>query len=181
VYLSVLLRHSGANMIWVIFPLFLLGLGISMPLIGALYLVNAGTQFLVMQSIDRFNSVKLVLAGLVFSAVAFVSFTFASSFTELFPTQILLGLSFAMLYVGSLRFLMERNVERATSTGILGSVMGISAVIGPFFGGLISLSFGYEATMYAASMMTLIGIATFLPGLRQRINQQTAPSGRSPD
>ncbi|MFQ6107628.1 MAG: MFS transporter [Thermoplasmata archaeon] len=179
VYLSVLLRHSGANMIWVIFPLFLLNMGISKALVGVLYLVNAGTQFLVMQSIDRFNSVKLVLAGLVFSSMTFVSFTFADNFMEMFPTQIMLGLSFGMLYVGSLRFLMERNIERATSTGLLGSVMSISAIIGPFFGGLISMSFGYEATMYAASIMTSIGIATFLPGLRQRINEQSVPLGRS--
>lgn len=179
VYLSVLLRHSGANMIWVIFPLFLASLGIGKLLIGVLYLVNAGTQFLVMRSIDKFNSVKLVLAGLVFSAITFISFTFANNFLEVFPTQLLLGFSFALLYVGSLRFLMERNVERATSTGMLGSVMSISAIIGPFFGGLISMSFGYEATMYAASIMTMIGTVTFLPGLRQRINQPKGPSSQS--
>lgn len=180
VYLSVLLRHSGANMIWVIFPLFLISLGMDTSMVGLLYLVNAGTQFLVMHSIDRFNSVKLVLGGLVFSAVTFMSFTFAGNFVEMFPTQILLGFSFALLYVGSLRFLMERNIERATSTGMLGSVMSISAIIGPFFGGLISMSFGYQATMYAATIMTLFAIATFLPGIRQRINQRTALSDQFP-
>lgn len=181
VYLSMLLRHSGANMIWVIFPLFLLGLGMDRSLVGVLYLVNAGTQFTVMQLIDRFNCVKLILGGLIFSAATFVSFTLANDFIQVFPTQILLGISFALLYVGSLRFLMERNVEHATSTGILGSVMSISAIIGPFFGGLVSMAYGYEATMYAATIMTLIAIATFLPGIRQRINAQTVPSGRSSD
>ncbi|MEE9490350.1 MAG: MFS transporter [Thermoplasmata archaeon] len=179
VYLSVLLRHSGANMIWVIFPLFLLSLGMDKSMVGVLYLANAGTQFSVMQLIDRFNSVKLVLGGLMFSAVTFMSFTLAGNFVEILPTQILLGVSFALMYVGSLRFLMEKNIERATSTGMLQSVMSISAIIGPFFGGLISMAFGYHATMYAATIMTLIAIATFLPGIRQRINEQTAPSDPS--
>jgi MFS family permease len=181
VYLSVLLRHSGANMIWVIFPLFLLDLGMDKSLVGVLYLVNAGTQFSVMQVIDRFNSVKLFLGGLVVSAIAFMTFTLAHNFAEMLPTQILLGVSFALLYVGSLRFLMERNIERATSTGMLQSVMSISAIIGPFFGGIIAEYYGFHATMYAATIMTLIAIATFLPGIRQRINQQTAPSGPSQD
>lgn len=175
VYLSVLLRHTGANMIWVIFPLFLLSLGMDRMLVGAIYLVNAGTQFAVMQLIDRFNSVKLVLGGLIASAVTFMSFTFAGNFIQMLPTQVLLGFSFALMYVGSLRFLMERNIEHATSTGILQSVMSISAIIGPFVGGMISMTCGYEATMYAATIMTVIGIAAFLPGIRQRINERPAP------
>ena len=88
----------------------------------------------------------------------------------MFPTQILLGVSWATLYVGSLKFVMERNVERATSTGLLNSVMSICAIIGPLIGGsvvVVALSMGvaqldaYRWTMYVATVMAIISFLGF--------------------
>jgi MFS family permease len=176
VYTGVLIRHTGAHAIWVIFPLFLLDLGMDLFAVGILYVVNTGTQFIVMQVTDRFESSRLVTFGLLVSALAFVTFTFARNFTEMFPTQILLGVSWATLYVGSLKFVMERNVERATSTGLLNSVMSICAIIGPLIGGSvvgIALSMGvaqldsYRWTMYVAAVMAVISFIGFSVSARQ--------------
>ncbi len=170
VYMAVLVRHTGAHAIWVIFPLFLLDLGMDLFSVGILYVVNTGTQFIVMQFTDRFESSKLVTFGLLVSALAFVAFTFTRNFTEMFPTQIILGMSWATLYVGSLKFVMERNVERATSTGLLNSVMSISAIVGPLIGGsvvVVTLSMGvaqldaYRWTMYLAAVMATISFFGF--------------------
>jgi MFS family permease len=180
VYMAVLVRHTGAHAIWVIFPLFLLDLGMDLFAVGILYVVNTGTQFVVMQVTDRFDSTKLVTFGLLVSAITFMTFTFASNFNEMFPTQIILGVSWATLYVGSLKFVMERNVERATSTGLLNSVMSICAIIGPLIGGsvvAIALSLGvaqldaYRWTMYVAAVMATISFFGFW--LSTRKNRQS--------
>jgi MFS family permease len=177
VYMAVLVRHTGAHAIWVIFPLFLLDLGMDLFAVGILYVVNTGTQFIVMWGADRFDSSRLVTFGLLLSAITFITFTFAGNFTEMFPTQIILGMSWATLYVGSLKFVMERNVERATSTGLLNSVMSICAIIGPLIGGTvvgIALSTGvtqlnaYRLTMYVAAVMAVISFVGFWFATRKK-------------
>lgn len=162
VYGAMLLRHTGAHFIWVIFPLFLSDLGIDPLGIGVIFATNAFTQFLVMQFVDRFNCEKLVIAGLLLSFTTFILFALAQNFLQVFLSQVILGMSWACLYVGSLRYVMERNVERATSTGMLSSVMSLSAIVGPLVGGSISLTCGYRATMIAAALMATIALGTFL-------------------
>ncbi|UCD92369.1 MAG: MFS transporter [Methanobacteriota archaeon] len=177
VYVAVLIRHSGACAIWVIFPLFLLNLGMDTFGVGILYTINAGTQFVVMQLVDRFQSTRLVSFGIILSALTFISFTFARNFMEMIPTQIMLGTCWATIYVGSLKYIMERNVERATSTGLLNSVLSISSIVGPLLGGAIvgiAVSFGaltsiaYEYTMYAAAVMAVISFVYFLYSIRKK-------------
>lgn len=179
VYAAVLVRHTGAHAIWVIFPLFLLDLNMDIFAVGILYAVNSGTQFVVMQVVDRFNSSRLVATGLLLSSITFISFTLAQNFWHMFPTQIMLGASWATIYVGSLKFIMERNVERGTSTGLLNSVLSISAIIGPVLGGVIvggilSLGFdigvAYRSTMWVASSMAIISFIGFAWALKKKAN-----------
>ncbi|MDI6917018.1 MAG: MFS transporter [Thermoplasmatales archaeon] len=161
VYLSFFLRHTGAQAVWIIFPLYILSLGASKFWVGALYFINTFTQFLVMQKIDRFKSHDLVVTGLVLSAFTFLSFTLAPNFYWLIPTQILLGFSWSCIYVGSLKFVMEKNIEKATSSGLLNSTTSLSAIIGPITGGALSLCYGYKSTMYFASVLTVAGLMVF--------------------
>lgn len=169
VYAAILVRHTGANMIWVIFPLFLAqDLGMSSFEVGVIYAVNAFTQFAIMLlAVDRFRSTRLVFAGLGLSSVTFLTFTFARSFWEVFPTQIALGASWAFLFVGSLKFVLERGVERATSSGLLGSAILISATIGPLLGGAIAQAFGRTAPMYLASVLAAVSLGVFATALRR--------------
>ncbi len=162
VYLSFFLRHTGAQAIWIIFPLYMVSLGASKFWVGTLYFINTFTQFLVMQKIDRFKSPSLVITGLILSAFTFLSFTLTPNFYWLIPTQILLGFSWSCLYVGSLKFVMEKNIEKATSSGLLNSTLSLSAIIGPIMGGLLSLCYGYKSTMYFGIVLTIIGLIYFL-------------------
>ena len=54
------------------------------------------------------------------------AFTFAQDFYQLIPVQVLLGYSWSCLYVDSLLYLMKHNVEKATCSGILSSLIKIS-------------------------------------------------------
>ena len=180
IYVAMLIRHTGANMVWVIFPLYLRdNLGMSGLEIGIAYTVNPLVQFAVMRKLDRFPSRTLVIAGLVGSAATFLTFTLARNFVEILMTQALLGVSWATLYVGSLQFIVERNPETATAGGILGSVMSISSILGPILGGILSTGDNYIFPMYAAAGLCGAALLAYWFELRVAPSQGPAPATRS--
>lgn len=161
VYLAVLVRHTGACSIWVIFPIFLTGLGANFFWIGVLYTINSVTQFLVMRVLKA-KSARYIIWGLVLSAVTFISFTLCDNIWQLMPTQVLLAISWAFMYVGAINYIMRRNVERATATGLLNSTLNMSSIGGALIGGAIAGAFGYLATMYLAAAMSIAALFIFL-------------------
>jgi MFS family permease len=160
VYLAFFLRHTGAMGVWAVYPLFLTAIGADKFWIGIVYTVNPIFQFIFMLLLDRHKSAKLVPLGLIFSALTFVLFGVARDYRTFALIQIVLALSWSGLYLGSLKFLLERNVERATSIGIFNSVSGLCGIIGPMLGGFLSL-FGFEVLMFAAALMSLLGWLAF--------------------
>jgi len=164
VYIPYMLRHTGANTIWVIYPLFIASLGGDKFWIGVIYTVNTATQFVVMPFLDRFDAKKSISAGLLLAIITFFSFTFAQSFLHLLPMQVLLACSWSSMYVGSLLYLMKNNVEKATSSGILSSVINLSQVFGALLGGAVAQLFGFRATMYLAAILTIVGFGLFRAG-----------------
>jgi len=173
VYSQFLLRHTGANCIWVIFPLFITSLGGDKFWIGVIYTVNTATQFVVMRFLDRFEAKTLINVGSLLSATTFLSFTVAQNFLHLLPMQILLACSWSTLYVGSLTYLVKNNVEKATSTGILSSVINVSQVFGAIIGGAVSQLFSFRATMYVAATLTIAGFGLF--GLGRKRGRSSTP------
>ena len=107
---------------------------------------------------ERIDERWIVRAGLILSAVAFTSFSFASWYVEAIPIQLVIAMSWSCLYVGSLIYLLERNVEKATSTGVLGSVISGSRALGPFFGGVVAQFAGMVWSMYIAAILALAGL-----------------------
>jgi len=173
VYLQFMLRHMGANCIWVIFPLFIASLGGDKFWTGVIYTVNTTTQFVVMRFLDRFDEKTLINAGSLLSVATFLSFTMAQDFVHLLPMQVLLACSWSTLYVGSLTYLIRNNVEKATSTGILSSVINVSQVFGALIGGAVSQFFNFRATMYLAAALTIAGFGLF--GLGKRKGHASKP------
>jgi predicted MFS family arabinose efflux permease len=161
VYLPFFLRHSGANCIWIIYPLYIASLGGDKFWIGVIYTVNTATQFVVMQFVDRFEGKTLLKLGLAFSSITFVAISLAQSFLHLIPVQVMLGSSWSCLYVGSLVYLMKHNVEKSTSGGMLGSLISLAMVLGSLIGGGLSSLFGFRATMYVAAALTILGFLLF--------------------
>jgi len=167
IYLTMLIRHTGANMVWVIFPLYMRdSLHMSEFEIGVAYTVNPLVQFLVMRELDRFKSTSLVAVGIVASATTFLSFTLAQDFPQILVTQVLLGFSWGTLYVGCLQFIVERNPETATAGGILNSVMSISSFVGPVVGGALAIGNNYVLPMYVAAGMSGVALLTYWAQLR---------------
>jgi DHA1 family multidrug resistance protein-like MFS transporter len=162
VYSAMLVRHTGANMIWVTYPLFLRSIGADNEWIGLIYGVNSFGQFFFMMLLDRYDPAILVALGLVSSAATFFTFTLVGNFWEILPSQLLLAFAWSCLYVGSLRYLMDRNEEKATVTGLLSSTTSISGILGPLFGGFAATAFGFKGTIAIATAMSIAAFFVFL-------------------
>jgi len=167
VYSAMLIRHTGASMIWVTYPLFLKDIGASVEWVGAIYAVNAFGQSFFMLFLDRYDPSLLVTVGLVSSALTFFTFTLADSYWEIIPSQILLAAAWSCLYVGSLRYVMDRNKEKATVTGLLSSTLSISGILGPILGGIAATAVGYKGTISIATVMSVIALCIFVFELKR--------------
>ena len=167
VYSAMLIRHTGANMIWVTYPLFLVSIDADLGWIGVIYAVNAFGQFFVMSVLDKYDPSLLIAVGLASSAVTFYTFLMVGSFWEIIPAQLLLAAAWGCLYVGSLRYVMDKNKEKATASGVLSSTMSISGIIGPIIGGVAVTAFEFKGTIFIAMAMSVIALAIFLFELRR--------------
>jgi DHA1 family multidrug resistance protein-like MFS transporter len=167
VYSSMLIRHTGANMIWVTYPLFLESMGATHQWIGIIYGVNSIGQFFFMMLLDKYDPSLLVAVGLGSSALTFFTFTLAGSYWEIIPSQALLAFAWACLYVGSLRYVMDRNKETATAAGLLSSTMSISGIIGPVLGGVAVMAFDFKGTIAIATAMSIIALSIFIYDLKR--------------
>ena len=162
VYVSVLVRHIGANLIWVTYPLFLMDvIGADYFWVGIIYGVNAFSQFFVMRRLDGYDSTKLVRFGLSLSVVTFLLFSITQDFYQIIPLQIILATSWAALYVGSLKYVTERSPEKATSMGWLQGIISIAGILGPIIGGYLDMELGYRSTILIAMLLSLAGLAIF--------------------
>jgi len=177
VYLTMLIRHTGANAVWVLFAPYMIEiLHFNFFQIGLVFAINPFFQFIIMQTSDRFSSVLLLYIGLISSTLGFFLMSIATGFLEMTLTQLFIGAGWGTLYVGSLKFIMEKNVEKATATGLLGSTLGVSSIIGPLIGGslvTISLYFGlpdylaYRTTFYTAAILCIIALVCLVYILRK--------------
>ena len=160
IYFPYFMRSFGAQTIWAIFPLYLLATGGTTFWVGVAYFINTFFQFLMMQYVERFKNLYLFNIGLIFSVVAFVLYT-VPNFWFILPVQILLAFAFSTLQVGAYQEILAVNKEKATSVGILGSIINFTAVIGPFFAGALLHFFGFQGVMWFGAAAAFIGLISF--------------------
>ncbi|MBA3044916.1 MAG: MFS transporter [Candidatus Thermoplasmatota archaeon] len=178
VYLPVLVRHTGACAIWVMYPMFIRGLGgVGINIffwVGIMYGINSFTQFLVMPRLKKRSGI-LLPAGIIASIATFLLFPLCKDIWQLMPTQVLLAVSWALIYVGSVKFMMARNEERATVTGFLNSVLQLSAILGALVGGfIVQMTNDMLAPMYFAAGMSGVALVLYYAlrasGKHKRLN-----------
>lgn len=164
VYLVMLIRHSAAFAIWTFWPLFLLEIGAGLFEVGLIQFANAFVQFIVMNSLtDRFDSDKLVLIGLILSAVVFALFAAFPYFWIILVLQALLAISWSALYVGALKSVTETSEDRSTAAGLLQSTQSMCAILGPIMGTILILIFEtYTSTMVFAAILSAFAVGVFI-------------------
>lgn len=182
IYSSLLIRHAGASAIWATLPIYISQMGASNFDIGVIYAFNALTQFAVMYNLDRMDSGKAFMAGLALSAVTFVAYGLVErtgSFWYFIVPQVMIAFSWSFMYVGALKFVAERNVEVATSTGHIGAVIALAGIFGPLIGGFVSgWAKNYTTMMFLSAGITVVAIGIFMMQKKDGNGKGAAGSGK---
>jgi len=111
---------------------------------------------------DRIESKRLFSIGLITSAITFLWFPFARNILEILPSQVLLGVAWATLYVGALKYVTENNKERSTAAGLLSSMLSLSGMAGPIIAAVIYTIWpGYVPIMIYAGVISLVAYGIF--------------------
>lgn len=160
VYFAFFVRHVGASAVWLIFPIYLTEIGIAKFWIGVIYFMNSFLQFIIMQKIDRFNPNLLLNVGTIFSALTFLLYAFATQVYEFLAIQLLIAIGWSAMYVGSLKIVLESNIERSSAAGFLNSAIYLSTIIGSLVGGLLAENFGYKSCLYFGAILSLLALAS---------------------
>ena len=166
-YLALVIRHTGATGVWALLPLYLkTQLGFSDTDIGIIYASNAFIQFAVMYYADRLPSKTAINMGLIISIGSFFFFPWALTVWAWTVLFVIIGGAWSLLYVGATVYVMERNVERATSTGLLQGSTNMAGITGPLIGGLV-VQFGpFVYNFYIATILSVVALVLFLATAR---------------
>lgn len=161
VFAALLLRHAGANAVWLFWPLFLVDKGASYLWVGVIMAANMAVQFLVMYFIsDRVRPLLALRVGLALTAFAFAAFWLSPDYRYVLAAQVVLGTSWGFTYVGSLRCVAEGAVEKATASGMLQATLGLAGMVGPFVGAVVVQHTGdYEAALVVGMAAALAALA----------------------
>ncbi|MCX7994359.1 MAG: MFS transporter [candidate division WOR-3 bacterium] len=155
IYIPFFIRHSAAQAIWAIFPIYLTQLGANKFDISLLYAINPFAQFIFMILLEKQDPERLILTGIICSALTFLGYGVAPNWHVIIIFQVLLGLSWATLYLGSIKYLLKNNLEQATASGFLNSVIGLSGITGPLLGGIIAL-LGIRVLLFASALLSFL-------------------------
>ncbi|MGO9136613.1 MAG: MFS transporter [Syntrophales bacterium] len=163
VYFAVFLRHLGASAVWVIFPLYLVSIGLDHFWVGLLWGINYAMQFLVMRQLERFSEFKTFFWGQVLSVFVFLAYAFFTSRFALVIVQVILGVAWSCLYVGALLIVLRAGKEKGTAGGIFQSTLNLCNAVGPLLGGLIAHGWGYRGVMLFAAALCVGGMFVTVP------------------
>ncbi|MBI4285613.1 MAG: MFS transporter [Chloroflexi bacterium] len=160
-YLAFFLRQIGAHAVFAVLPLYLVSIGADKTRIAIFDAINTGTQFIAMRLIERFEPAKVFRFGILLTIGVFLFYGVARNYLWLIPAQIGIGLAWASLFMGGLSYLLRRNTERGTVSGLLYSTIYLSGGVGPFVGGAISQAWGFNAVMFTGAGLASLGLLAF--------------------
>jgi len=167
IYLAVFLRHLGASAVWIIFPLYLVSIGMDNFWIGLLWGINFAVQFVVMQNLARFSEYKIFFYGQLLSVLVFTAYIFVTGRYYLILIQAFMGVAWACLYVGALLIVLRSGKERGTAGGLFQSTLNLCNAVGPLLGGLIAQGWGYRGVMLFAAALCVGGMLVAVPANRR--------------
>ncbi|HEX5192866.1 MAG TPA: MFS transporter [Solirubrobacteraceae bacterium] len=129
--------------------------------------------------VDRFGARRLALTGLALFAIGAAGGALAHTFGELIVARVVQGAGAGLVSPAALAgavsgFPAER---RGAALGIWGASAGMSNLVGPLLGGLLTVAFGWRADWWALVPLTVvaaIAIARLVPGV---VHADEGPSG----
>jgi MFS transporter, DHA2 family, methylenomycin A resistance protein len=131
--------------------------------------------------VDRFGVRKLALSGLAVFVIGAIAGALASSFGALIVARIIQGAGAGLVSPAALAgavsgFPPER---RGSALGIWGASAGMSNLLGPLLGGLLTVAFGWRANWWALVPLTAlvaVAIVRLVPGVVQADDEGGHPA-----
>jgi MFS transporter, DHA2 family, methylenomycin A resistance protein len=120
--------------------------------------------------VDRFGARRLALTGLAVFAIGALAGALVDSFGQLLVARVIQGAGAGLVSPAALAgavsgFPPER---RGSALGIWGASAGMSNLVGPLLGGLLTVAFGWRANWWALVPLTMaaaVAIARLLPAI----------------
>ena len=113
--------------------------------------------------LDRMDRKRLVVIGMILTAASLYAYSFVDTPVQLLVLRAFHGLFAGVLAPGAFAMLGDRSrSQRVRSMGMSGSLIAVSAVIGPLLAGWISVELGYEAVFVTSATLMLVAALAFL-------------------
>jgi MFS transporter, DHA2 family, methylenomycin A resistance protein len=132
--------------------------------------------------VDRFGARRLALTGLALFAIGAVAGAASQTFGELIVARVVQGAGAGLVSPAALAgavsgFPAER---RGAALGIWGASAGMSNLVGPLLGGLLTIAFGWRADWWALVPLTAVAalaVARVVPGVVHAAHTTDGPPG----
>jgi MFS family permease len=157
VYASLLIRHSGANLAWTFWPLYLLVLGANYFYVGVVGAINYLAQFLAsFYFADKFGDRKEFDIGLILSGVTLVGLGLVANFLQAAILYAVIGGVWGFTYVGGMRTVLNRTNQRGATMAAYNSIVNLSTLLGPIMATVLIAFMDYRTTMYVAAALAFV-------------------------
>lgn len=148
---------------------FALSLGASSMMIGFIVgmysLTNMIGNVLAGRWIDRYGAKKVLIAGMLATAITLLFYTMINTPEQLLSVRLIHGLTGGLL-APSVFTLVSHNLNQGTrgrSMALTGAAVGIAAVIGPAYGGIMKAKFGVDAVFLSVAI--ILGVVSLMTAL----------------
>ena len=112
--------------------------------------------------LDRVSRRRLMIAGMLLTSASLYAYGFVTSPIQLLLLRTVHGLSASVLAPGAFAMLGDRTRSRHThSMGLSGSLIAVSAVVGPPLAGGIGDTWGFGAVFATSGTLTLLAAIVF--------------------
>ncbi len=164
-FLSLLMRHTGAASVWTILPIILMEqMGAHLYEISLVFIANTLTSFIIMNlmaSRIKIKNITKFKIGIGLTTFVFFGLMLITEWWMAIPFMALVGATWAFLFIGGNFYLME-NYPKSTSTSIFSSTLSIATVIGPVIAGTLAFYFEYAYVFYFAIAIIICGFLSSL-------------------
>ena len=113
--------------------------------------------------LDRMDRKRLVVIGMILTAASLYAYTLVDTPVQLLVLRGFHGLFAGVLAPGAFAMLGDRTrSQRVRSMGMSGSLIAVSAVLGPLLSGGIREALGFEAVFATSATLMLVAAVAFL-------------------
>lgn len=127
-------------------------------IIGTYSLANMGGNVIAGLWIDKFGRKKILVTGLLFVSVCLVAYALVNTPLQLLAIRTIHGIGGGLLVPAAFAFLGDhaKKRTRGKTMAFSGACVGISAIIGPAFGAIVTKVYGIDWVFYIISILFFV-------------------------